>query len=121
MVAVRGPQRFTTNPPEFVGQARVQFIPLSKLSVTNMFTAGHGRSEVKLFSRLRVVEAKGPEVVKESRFSISGSSHGFNRLGCRLIPTGRVSMRARLEQRSSWLAPRCRLFSISMRIPSCLA
>lgn len=54
-------QFFATDPPGFVWQAQVQFLPLLNFSVTDMFVDGHGRLQAKLLSLFKVVEASGPE------------------------------------------------------------
>ncbi len=41
----RAEQCFATNPPGFVWQARIQFLPLLNFSVTDMFVDGRGRQE----------------------------------------------------------------------------
>ena len=54
-------QYFTTNPPGFVWQAKVQFLPMLNFSVTDMFVNGHGRLQAKLLSFFKVADARGPE------------------------------------------------------------
>ena len=55
-------QSFSTDPPAFVWKARIQFLPLVNLSVTNRFVNGRGRLQAKLLSLLSVADAKCPEV-----------------------------------------------------------
>jgi hypothetical protein len=54
-------QHITTDPPGFVWRANIQFLPLVNLSVTDLFTRGHGELQAKLFSFLKVAGASGPE------------------------------------------------------------
>jgi hypothetical protein len=54
-------QCFTTSPPGFVWQAKVQFLPMLNFSVTDMFVNGHGRLQARLLSLFKVVDARSRE------------------------------------------------------------
>jgi hypothetical protein len=54
-------QYFTTDPPAFVWEARIRFLPLLSFSVIDMFANGHGKLQAKLLSRFKVADASGPE------------------------------------------------------------
>jgi hypothetical protein len=54
-------QYFTTDPPAFVWEAQIRFLPLLSFSVIDMFANGHGKLQAKLLSRFKVAEASGPE------------------------------------------------------------
>lgn len=55
-------QSFTTNPPAFRWQMRSQLFPLISLSVKDQFAEGHGSLRVKLWSRITLAKARGPEM-----------------------------------------------------------
>lgn len=55
-------QYFATDPPAFLWDARIRFLPLLSISVIDMFANGRGKLQVKLLSRFKVADASGPEV-----------------------------------------------------------
>lgn len=59
---LKAEQYFTSSPPAFVWYARVRSFPGVTMSVTDVFTRGHGRLRAKLLSFIKIADAKGPEV-----------------------------------------------------------
>jgi hypothetical protein len=55
-------QYFTTTPPAFLWQARMQPFPLVWISATDRFTGGHGNMLIKLLSVITLGDARGPEM-----------------------------------------------------------
>jgi hypothetical protein len=55
-------QYFTTTPPAFVWNCTMRPFPLAWISVTDLFTGGHGRMIIKLLSFITVGNAHGPEI-----------------------------------------------------------
>jgi hypothetical protein len=55
-------QYFATDPPAFLWEAQIRFLPLLSVSVIDMFADGHGKLQAKLLSHFKVADASGPEV-----------------------------------------------------------
>jgi len=55
-------QYFTTNPPAFLWHTTIQPFPLVSISATDQFFQGHGSMRIKLWSVIRMGNARGPEM-----------------------------------------------------------
>lgn len=55
-------QSFTADPPAFRWQMSSQLFPLVSLSVTDQFAEGRGSLHIKLWSRITLANARGPEI-----------------------------------------------------------
>lgn len=100
-------QWFTTDPPGFVWDARIRFLPLLSFSVTDKFVAGRGGLEAKLLSVFRVAEAKGPEVDQGELLRYLGELAWF--------PTAWLSSYLECESVDD------RTVNVTMRQPGCAA
>jgi hypothetical protein len=55
-------QRFTTHPPAFLWRMTSRPLPFVSIAVTDGFSGGQGNLQVKLWSRITLVNARGPEI-----------------------------------------------------------
>jgi hypothetical protein len=100
-------QWFTTDPPGFVWDARIRFLPLLSFSVTDKFVDGRGRLEAKLLSVFKVADASGPEVDQGELLRYLGEMAWF--------PTVWLSVNVECESIDD------RSVNVTMRQPGCAA